>query len=55
MTFAVHNFSRLVMYNRDGECLLRGTHSVSSYKTEKFSLQRVKSELDYISTEKKTF
>jgi len=24
-TFALHNFSRLVLYNRGGGCLLRGT------------------------------
>jgi hypothetical protein len=25
-TFALRNISRLVLYNRGGECLLRGTH-----------------------------
>jgi len=25
-TFALHNISRLVLYNQGGECLLRGTH-----------------------------
>jgi len=24
-TFALHNFSRVVLYNRGGECLQRGT------------------------------
>jgi len=26
VTFVLHNISRLVLYSRDGECLLRGTH-----------------------------
>jgi len=25
-TFSLHNISRLVLYNRGGECLLCGTH-----------------------------
>jgi len=25
-SFALHNISRLILYNRGGECLLRGTH-----------------------------
>jgi len=27
-TFVLHDISRLVLYNRGGECLLRGTHWV---------------------------
>ena len=30
-TFALYNLSRLVLYNRGGECLLRGTHWIFIY------------------------
>ena len=29
--FALHNINRLVLYNRGGECLLRGAHRVLVY------------------------
>jgi len=37
-TLALHSISRLVLYNRSGECLQRGTHWVFIYNRQVFSL-----------------
>ena len=39
VTFALHDINRMVLYNRSGECLLRGTDSVLINKT--FPILRV--------------
>ena len=38
-TFALHNISRLVLYNRSGECLLPGTHWVVTCNGHVWSLK----------------
>jgi len=39
-TFTAYNVKRLVLYNRDGECLLRGTRCPCE-KANTFRLQRL--------------